>query len=193
MAVGSDGTLYVANEGGVSSSFGSVTEYPAGSTTPNLTITLANQYAFALALDSSNKLYVSWFTGSRYIGSIYEYPTEGSDKGSDLNLDLGTNSYPAQALTFDRHGNLIVPVNSFYGIDPKYLAIFPPGATKPKRKISYGQMANVISGLAFAPGSSTQLYVVSQSYQNLLQLSYPKGLPRNNYPLNGPVGIAFSP
>jgi hypothetical protein len=193
VAVGSDGTLYVANQGGGSNSFGSVTEYSAGSVTPNVTITLPSQYAFALALDSSNKVYVSWITGSRYLDSIYEYPTEGSGKGSDLNLDLGTNSFPAEALTFDSHGNLIVPVNSFYGIDPKYLAVFPPGATKPKRKISYGQMANVISGLAFAPGSPRELYLVSESYQNLLQLSYPKGLPRNNYPLNEPWGIAFSP
>lgn len=193
VAVGSDGTVYVANETGNGSSGGTVTEYPAGSTTPSTTISLPQEYAFTVALDSSNALYVSWFSLSSYTISIYKYPTEGSSTGSDLDLDLPSGAFPAYAIAFDHRGNLVVPYEPLTHYPPKYLALFPPGATKPKRKIAYGDLFDVVSGLAFPKESSTLFYVAGENAHDWLKLTYPKHIPRDVVNVGVPTGLALSP
>jgi hypothetical protein len=192
VAVGDDGTVYVANETGGASYSGSVTEYPSGSMTPSATIQLANDYAFAVALDSSNELYVSWFSLSSYGIEIYKYPTEGSTNGANLNLDLPTYAFPAYALAFDHSGNLVVPYERLDHNPPKYLAVFPPGATEPKKKINMGGLMDAVSGLAF-PSSGKLVYVATAADHEWLQMTYPKAIPRDVVNVTSPAGLALSP
>ena len=192
VAVGNDGTVYVANETGGASYSGSVTEYPSGSMTPSATIQLANDYAFAVALDSSNALYVSWFSLSSYGIEIYKYPTEGSTNGANLNLDLPTYAFPAYALAFDHSGNLVVPYERLDHNPPKYLAVFPPGAKTPKKKINMGGLMDVVTGMAF-PSSGKLLYVATANDHEWLELTYPKAIPRDVVNVGSPAGLALSP
>lgn len=192
VAVGNDGTVYVANETGGASYSGSVTEYPSGSTTPSATIELAGDYAFAVALDSSNSLYVSWFSLSSYAIEIYKYPTEGSANGANLNLDLPTYAFPAYALAFDHSGNLVVPYERLDHNPPKYLAVFPPGAKTPKKKINMGGLMDVVTGMAF-PSSGKLLYVATANDHEWLELTYPKAIPRDVVNVGSPAGLALSP
>jgi hypothetical protein len=193
VAVGSDGTVYVANETGGASYTGSVTEYPSGSMTPSTTIELPGQYAFAVALDKSNALYVSWFSLSSYGIEIYKYPTEGSGGGHNLNLDLPPGVFPAYALAFDRHGNLVLPYESLDHNPPKYLAVFPPGATEPSRKIKEAGLVDVVSGVAFPHWDSKLFYVTSENDHDWMALTYPKAVPRDVVNVGGPAGLALSP
>ena len=193
VAVGNDGTVYVANETGGGSYSGSISEYPSGSMTPNATILLANEYAFAVALDSSNALYVSWFSLSSFGVEIYKYPTEGSTNGANLNLDLPTYAFPAYALAFDHSGNLVVPYERLDHKPPKYLAIFPPGATEPKKKINMGGLMDVVMGLAFPTSGSKLFYVSTSNDHEWVQLTYPKAIPRDVVNVGSPAGLALSP
>lgn len=191
VAVGRDGTVYVANVGSPSGG-GSITEYPAGSMTPNLTIALPGESAISVALDSSNRLYTSWFSFSTYAVAIYEYATEGSGTGQNLGLDLPTYVFPAYAIAFDPSGNLIVPVESLTHNPPKYLAVFPPGATKPKHKIDDRSLLDVVTGIAF--GSKSDIFYVSaENDHDWLKLTYPKAVPRDVVNVGSPTGLALSP
>lgn len=193
VAVGSNGTLYVANETGGASYTGSVTEYPSGTTKPNVTIELPGEYAFALALDKSNALYVSWFSLSSYGIEIYKYPTEGSSGGANLNLDLPSYVYPAYAIAFDRAGNLVVPCENLTHNPPKYLAVFPPGATQPSKKIKEAGLMDVVTGIAFPHWKSDLFYVTAENDHDWLALTYPKAVPRDVVNVGGPTGLALSP
>ncbi len=193
VAVGHDGTLYVANETGSPSGTGTITEYPPGSTTPSVTIALGYAFATAVALDSSNNLYGAWFTFGSYGIAVYKYPSEGSAGGSNLNLDLPSYVYPAFAMAFDNGGNLVVPCESLTHGPPKYLAVFPPGATKPKRKINEGGLLDVVSGLAFPSGNSKLLYITAENDHDWMALTYPKAVPRDVVNVSIPTGIALSP
>lgn len=193
VVVGTDGTVYIANTTGGGSGTGSVTEYPAGSTTPNLTIELPNKYAYDVALDASNHLYVSWFSLSSLAVQIYEYQTEGSSSGQNLDLDLPTHVFPAYAIAFDPSGNLIVPVEPLTHNPPKYLAVFPPGATKPKHKINCASLLDVVTGIAFLPGKPKLMYVSAANDHDWLEVTYPKLVPRDVVNVTGPGGLALSP
>lgn len=193
VAVGSDGTLYVANETGGASYAGSVTEYPSGSTTPSVTIELPGQYAISVALDSSNGLYVSWFDASSFDIAIYKYPSEGSSGGHNLNLDLPTYVFPAYAIAFDRGGNLVVPCEQLDHNPPKYLAVFPPGATEPVRKIKEAGIMDVVSGIAFPHWTSKLFYVAAENDHDWMALTYPRAIPRDVVNVGGPAGLALSP
>jgi NHL repeat len=192
VAVGKDGTVYVANLGGGSSG-GSVTEYLAGTTAPSLTVTLANAYAYAVALDASNELYVSWFVLSSYGIAVYKYASEGSGSGVNLNLNLPEYVFPAFAIAFDPKGNLLVPCESLTHNPPKYLAVFPPGATTPKRKIGEGSIMDVVAGIAFPSWNSKAFYVAAESDLDWIELSYPKAIPLDVVHASGPTGLALSP
>lgn len=193
VAVGSDGTLYVANLYGGSSGGGSVTEYPAGNTLPNVTVTLAGENAVNLALDAENRLYVSWFSLSSFTITIYKYPTEGSSSGSNLNLNLPPGVFPAYAIAFDDKGNLVVPVENLYHTSPKYLGIFAPGATQPKRKIRDRGLLDVVSGIAFSREHPGIFYVTAENDHDWLKLTYPGAIPRDVVNVGLPTGLALSP
>jgi hypothetical protein len=191
VAVGSDGTMYIANETGSPSGTGSVTEYAPGSKTPSKTIVLPGMYAFAVGLDASNNLYVSWFDLSSYGIQIYEY-APGSIKGTNLNLDLPEYVFPAFAIAFDHRGNLVIPVESLDHNPPKYIEFFPPGATEPSRKIDEAGLLDVVEGIAFPKGTRV-FYVASASDHDWMKLTMHKAIPRDVVQVPGPWGLALSP
>jgi hypothetical protein len=108
----------------------------------------------------------------RHSDAIYKYPTEGSSNGANLNLDLPTYAFPAYALAFDHSGNLVVPYERLDHNPPKYLAIFRPGATEPKKRSPW---AASWTWLADWPSNSGKLfYVATANDHEWLQLTYPK-------------------
>jgi hypothetical protein len=191
VAVGSDGIVYIANETGSPSGTGTVTEYPAGSTSPSATIAQAGMYAFAVGLDASNNLYVSWFDLSSYGIQIYKY-APGSTQGTNLNLDLPQNVFPVFAIAFDNAGALVIAVESLDHNPPKYIEVFPQGATEPSKKINEAGLVDVVEGIAF-PKASRLFYVASANDNDWMKLTYPRGLPRDVVDAVGPAGLALSP
>lgn len=191
VAVGSDGTVYIANETGSPSGAGSITEYAAGSTTPSATISLPGMYAFAVGLDASNNLYVSWFDLSSYGITIYKY-LPGSTSGTNLNLDLPEYVFPAFDLTFDHSGNLVFAVESLDHNPPKFIEFFPPGATEPSRKIDEVGLLDVVEGIAF-PKTTRLFYVASANDHDWLKLLLRRMIPRDVVQVTSPAGLALSP
>jgi NHL repeat len=191
VAVGNDGTVYVANETGSPSGAGSVTEYPAGSTSPSATITQAGMYAFAVGLDASNNLYVSWFDLSSFGIQIYKY-APGSTQGTNLNLNLPEYVFPVFGIAFDSAGDLVIAIEQLDHNPPKYIEVFAPGATQPKKKIDEGDLLDVVEGIAF-PKSSRVFYVACANDNDWLKLTYPRGLPRDVTDVIAPGGLALSP
>ena len=190
VTVGTDGTLYVANLLGSGSYTGSVTEYPAGSTTPSLNFTNNGMYATAVALDASNNLYVAWFQFGTYVSEIDEY-APGSTVGTNLNLNLPTYSFPIYAMAFDHHGNLVL-WNETLDHNTKYLMTFAPGATEPSHSLPGGSFLDIVTGIAF-PRSKTQAFISAVNVNEGTLITYPKGLPLDVFGSSLPWGIALSP
>jgi hypothetical protein len=192
VAVGSDGTAYVANEGPYpSAGSGSVTEYPSGTSSPATTISLPGNDAFATAVDSSNNLYVSWFSLSDYSIRIYRY-APGSTQGADLKLDLKPGSFPAYGLTFDKSGDLLLAYENLTHGPPKYIGVFPPGAKKPSRRIQEAGLLDIVMGMAFNPQNS-RFYVAAINDNDWMKLTYPRITPRSIVVVEQPTGLAYWP
>jgi hypothetical protein len=192
VAVGADGTTYVANEGpNPSAGSGTVTEYSSGTSSPSATLSLAGYDAFATALDTSNNLYVSWFSINDYSIKIYRY-APGSKQGTDLKLDLEPGSFPAYALLFDRAGDLMLAYENLNHGPPKYIGVFPPGAKKPSRKIQEAGLLDIVMGMAFNPQNS-RFFVAAINDNDWMKLTYPRITPRSLVVIAQPTGLAYWP
>lgn len=194
VAVGADGTIYVANETGGPGGVGSVTEYANGNPNPVRTLTLPGLYAFAVALDATGDLYVSWFDLSTYTPSIYKY-APGSTNGTNLDLNLPSSIFPAFSLAFDSAGDLVLAVeNGNNLLPPKYIAVFPPGATNPSNEIEEGSVQDIIYAIAFPRSTPGLYYVTSTNFHDWMRLTYPNTIPRDVDNQLTPVsGLALSP
>jgi hypothetical protein len=192
VAVGSDGTVYIADALGSPSGGGIVREYRGGSTTPSASLTVPAAFAFAVALDKSNNLYVSWWTQDGAQTRVYEY-APGDTTGKDLNLILPKESVGSHSIAFDAQGNLVLPVEPGlnHNIQPEYLAVFAPGHRTP-RKLWLGSLANLVFGVAFPTTNAHRVYITGQNGSNLLLLSYPGGLVQAVTPVGLAAGIALS-
>jgi hypothetical protein len=186
---GSDGTVYVANTSGGPSGAGSVTEYAAGSTSPERTLTLSGYVATSLALDASGNLYVGWFGFSAFNVIVEEY-APGATTGTNLNLDLPSNSFPAYGLVVDPKGNLDVWYESL-DHTVKYLAAFPPGATEPAFTIQGGSFLTNVFGMTFSRKGNA--YFATPNDNAVVDLRYPKGIPLDYIAVDAASGIALSP
>jgi hypothetical protein len=192
VAAGADGTVYVSNGFGSPSGLGTVTEYPKGSTSPSVTLSLSGFYAMGVALDSANNLYVSWWSsGSNDVVQVEEY-APGSTDGKNLGLRLPPAIFPAYAIAFDRSGNLVLSVEPLPHAQPKYLAVFPPGATKPSRKINLTSLLDTVVGIAF-PADPKRIYVASENDSNMLLLTYPGFKVRAGATVGQATGLALAP
>lgn len=122
VAVGTDGTVYVASFGD-----GYVTEYPPGSQTPSLHFQAPSGSAIAVALDAQNNLYVACTNSN----AVYEFPP-GSTVGTNLGLVLGGEPH---GIAFDTNGNLVVAVSRAPNGN-SVIDVFGPGQTQPKKQIT---------------------------------------------------------
>ncbi|MEO7203329.1 MAG: hypothetical protein ABI431_10300 [Candidatus Tumulicola sp.] len=192
VSVGSDGTVYVANEGPYpSAGSGSVTEYPSGTSAPSATLSLPGYDALATALDASNSLYVSWFSLNDYSIRIFRY-APGSTQGSDLDLDLKPGSFPAYGLTFDKSGDLLLAYENLTHGPPKYIGVFPTGAKRPSRKIQEAGLLDIVMGMAFNRQNS-RFYVAAINDNDWIKLTYPRITPRSIVVVEQPTGPAYWP
>jgi hypothetical protein len=193
IAVGDDGTAYIADAIGSPSGGGVVREYKSGSTTPSSSLTMPGSYAMAVALDSSNNLYVSWWTMNTSKIDIYKY-APGSTTGTHLVLDLPPRTVPAHTIAFDDKGDLVIPVEE--GLDgriaPEFLAVYSPGL-KTSHKIWLGSLANLVFGVAFPRSNPKDVYITGANGNALLLLTYPRALLRDGASVGAAAGLALSP
>ena len=128
VAVGSDGTKYVANYSASGGGPGSVSIYAPGSTTPTSSITELFTVS-GITLDAAGNLYVS---GS----GVTKYAPGQTSGGKNLNL-IGPRGGGPEGLEFDSKGNLAV---SYQIIDFQKGAvwIYAPAKTKASTKIGLG-------------------------------------------------------
>lgn len=149
IAVDANGTLYVGNRNlGQQEVY--VTEYPAGSLTPSLTITFPKHqipHLSGLAVDSAFNLYVLTVLDT---AEVTKFPP-GSTHGTNLGLQ-GIGSFGV-GLALDGANNLYV------GVDGGPINVYASGATQPKRTISDG----LTSPDLFAATVSGALYVPNQA------------------------------
>jgi sugar lactone lactonase YvrE len=118
------GTLYVANNGNAT-----VTEYPAGQYSPSVTLTQGMLYPNDVAVDSSGNVWVS--NGK----NVLKFPA-GSSTPSETITD-GVSGASGIAVGADG----TVYVNNLVGTNASYVAVYPPGATKPKKTFGQGTLA----------------------------------------------------
>jgi len=191
VAVASDGTLYVADATGSSGS-GVVRVYRNGSTAPTSSITYHNAFAMGVTVDSHDNLYVSWWAQVTRQTKVVEY-AGGSGSGVNLGLHLPSHAVPSHTIAFDHAGNLVLPVetNLYGALRPEYLAVFAPGATKP-RKLFLGSLANLVYGVAFPPNDPNTVYITGQNSNNFLRLTYPGRQVRDATPVGNATGIVIA-
>ncbi|MEO6991610.1 MAG: hypothetical protein ABI202_08850 [Candidatus Baltobacteraceae bacterium] len=153
VTVDSAGTVYVSNTG-----TSTVTEYPAGATSPSVTLAIPGTPE-DLCVDSQGNLYVGGFFGSS--GGVLEF-APGSSTGTNLGIVVGD----AGGIEVDRNGNLAL--DDLFG---DAINLYNPGQTQPYRVIS-------LDGLPFELAMNKkqgQLYasVLVGSSFNIERVGYP--------------------
>ncbi|HEY2555447.1 MAG TPA: NHL repeat-containing protein [Candidatus Cybelea sp.] len=124
IAIDKGGALYVPNVNAAN-----VTIYPAGQTSPSLTLSQDLPVPSYIAVDRSGNV---WVSNAELPGSVVEFP-----KGSSTPSTVLTNGINGpEGLAFDAKGNLLV-ANAGLGS----VAVFPPGATSPSSTFGYGQFS----------------------------------------------------
>ncbi|HET9344015.1 MAG TPA: hypothetical protein VFO25_13995 [Candidatus Eremiobacteraceae bacterium] len=182
VAVGADGTVYVANFGD-----GSVSEYAPGSMTPSQRFQPPSGSAVALALDAQNNLYVACATSN----AVFEF-APGSTQGTNLGLVLGGEPH---GMAFDASGDLIVAVSTAPN-SGSVVDVFAPGSKTPSKKIT-GTFQPFMIAL---DKSQRHLYVADFGSGNhdggVFEYTYPAGRLVTKYSkggASGAYGVGISP
>jgi hypothetical protein len=140
VAVGADGTMYVADY--LRSSSVTIEVYQKGSQNPSGSLTTTDNVGFIpepiVGVDTENNVYVvyqnSLGSSGNYV-NVTEFPV-GSSNGTTISINEALSNWSSQA-AFDQSGNLLlggVPVSpSTYGI-----GVFPPGQTTPSSVLDNG-------------------------------------------------------
>ncbi len=162
VAVGKDGTVYVANLGSYGH-LGTVGVYRNGSTKPSLTIHDFDGMALGVTIDKSDNLLVSYISELNRAGQINIY-APGSTSGRDLGVTL-TDPY---GITLDGRGDYVVADehgNNGGGL----IDVFSPGA-----KMRLAKFASFLPvGVAF---NSVQNLLYSAEVDNgVVVRAYPSG------------------
>jgi sugar lactone lactonase YvrE len=127
IAVGNDGTLYVANDG----NSGGVVEFPQKSNKPALIIPsslFAPEIPNAIAIDSANNLYVGTSTfGNSPQYNVWEFPPSSAN-GTALNL---TGLDDPSSIIIDKNNNLVVGNG-----DGGLVNVYPAGQVNPSKQFS---------------------------------------------------------
>jgi sugar lactone lactonase YvrE len=104
IAVGSSGTVYVANSLTDASGAGSITEYPRGQTSPSRTLTSGLYSTSGVAVDASGTVFAS----NKFLGSIEIFPKGKSNPSATITANLtGPDS-----LAVDKAGDLFIADSS---------------------------------------------------------------------------------
>jgi sugar lactone lactonase YvrE len=178
VAVGRDGTVYVANEANKSAP-PSILVYPKGQRTPSRTIHTKGS-PYELALDSFDNLYVT-------VGmTVYEF-ARGSSHGKALLLQGPKGELTGVA--FDKRNDLLVLENR---TNAHEVLVYPYAGTRPSHKIPIDSSKPVI-GIAIDP-ENTEIWVTTYSGSEVQGISYPGGKQLDVLNTGGlATGIAVSP
>jgi len=126
VAVGGDGTVYVANFSST------VSVYPSGSTHPSMSLLAPSGYApLGVALDAIGDVFVSYVPHSGSGGRIYKYRPHRA-AGQDLGISFNGSPH---GLAIDANGNRIVAVSNAPSPGSE-IQVFSPGARHPKRELT---------------------------------------------------------
>ncbi len=177
VAVGSDGTVYVANSGSYGH-LGTVAVYRNGSTTPSTTIHDFDGMALGVATDAANNLLISYISAFNGAGQINIY-APGSTSGRDLGVTLNT----PYGITLDARGDYVVADEQQGLID-----VFSPGA----RMLAKFNSALPV-GVAF--NSAQNLLYSADESNGVVVRAYPSGNIVNKFGSGriSAAGIALSP
>jgi hypothetical protein len=193
IAVGRDGTVYVANQGILGPPHdASILEYPKGHTMPSKRIPIPyDSFPFGLALDSSNNLFATvnhYVAHSKtYQGAVYEF-APGSSKGKNIGLEGLANELTGMAS--DKSNDLLIVddlKNSYY------VLVFPPGKKNASRKIKINSGQAVV-GIAIN-SENTEIWITTGWSGEAEGISYPGGslLDTVAHPRGWAFGVAVSP
>jgi len=157
VAVGSDGTVYVANlfkdEQGSGQGAGNVVAFAPGSTSPTETFNDSHFfYVTGVAVDGQNDLFVSYDEGTSKnptrTGRVVEFVKGSSNPTEIISVPGPRKNSGTYALALDKTGDVVVAA---YGAGAFY--VYDPGNPKPIR--SFGSGPAIVNGMAFdATGSS---------------------------------------
>jgi hypothetical protein len=189
VAVGSDGTVYVANGSGTMFSSGNVVIYAKGASEPTQTLNNKHFYHVAgLALDKAGDLFVSYNVfGPSKTGGVVEFKAPSFNHAKDMHVKLGY----AGGVGFDRAGHLLV-------VDQKVpsLNVYNIGQRKPIATLS---LPGTSWFFAFNK-NSTRLYVADSQLGEIDVFGYkPTGLKvigkitSGLSPSNDDFGVADTP
>lgn len=177
VAVGADGTVYVANIYGSPT----VLVFGPGSTTPTASYYDSNvQYPFELAVDANNNLYVGYGYGPTGVAEF----VAGSYNAASNFISVSGQPY---GVAVDSSGDLIVSGG-------QQIEVFPPLATSPSTII--GQRAGICGAGGLALDSSEQfLYVSDQCSNSVYAFAYPNGARLATFTngISNSLGLALSP
>jgi hypothetical protein len=203
VAVGNDGTAYVANlytfQGSSKHHPGNVAVYPPGSTTPSETLDDAQfGYVTGVAVDAHNDVFVSYDTGLTFApgtggttsGKVAEFAAGSVTPTELFNIPGPRGNSGVNNLALDKAGNIVVL--AYYADD---ILVYPPGSKKPSR--SFGREPNGIEQqLAFdATGSLLFVPVLFENKVDVFDYASGRLLTRISDPdtFAAPVGVAVAP
>jgi sugar lactone lactonase YvrE len=183
IAIGKDGTMYIANFNDGSS--GWVAVYPRGSESKEYRLSdFSGGAPVSVALDLKQNLYVMYALGNQGSSAVNEYKP-GAKTGKNLNLDF---AYGA-GIQVDSEGNLLVVQQ----VLPSEILVFSPGTTQPSHAIILPNGGEPY-GLALNRGS--KLLFAGDAIGNVVdRFAYPSG--KFQYPIAGgfsdPAGFVTEP
>lgn len=124
LAVDLQGTLYVTNGGN-----GTVTEYPAGSTTPSVTIPIGSSDELGgIAVNALGTVYVA----DESSNSVYEYPAGSTTAATTITSGIDNPG----GIAVDAAGTLYVANNDLSTPADSALTEYPSGSTAPATTIA---------------------------------------------------------
>ncbi len=182
--VGSGGTIYIAQglEGCIC-----ISEYARKGKSPKLTIPLSQTHGspMAMALDTSNNLYVTLTNGT-----VYEF-APGQTTGKNLNLSGLTNP---RGVGFDKKGDLVV-ANDTLNFVAGSVFIYPPGKTQYKQQLTVGpQPFQLTFGRDHAFMYLADVSYYTDGYVAIFQAGHGwKQTATISQGLHQPLGVALSP
>jgi hypothetical protein len=174
VAVGTDGTIYVANY--VRSTSVSVAVYPQGSSNPSETLTTTDNVGYIpepiVGVDDANNVYVVYQNSLASSGNYVNVTTfpAGSSNGSTVELNDALGDWAGQA-AFNNAGTLFLAGTPYspsnYGI-----GVFPAGKLGATKILSNG---NPEYSIALGLSTNGHRIYSSDGEGNVAITSYPKG------------------
>ncbi len=188
VAVGPDGDIYVANQGGPNSpSGGSVSVFAPGTTTAAYAIPFgAGTYVDGVTLDAANNLYVTWrdTSGTAYV-NVSPAPVVGAMRTIGTEMVATTNDVFKGVVYSDKYSSVVYADT----LAPAIVSI-----PQYKNDIPFDRLG-VPDYIAFDKAKS-HLYVADKRKNQIEIYNYPSGNIRfllNGNHLGSPAGIALLP